>query len=473
MSMNKANKMFYVIMFFCLIVLGGMLWFLFAPDTHSSAVESRPAETILDVSIDDLTPEELRQMGLEGDTKDDTVRTLIGKTKDNNRKLAQVLRQNEQLLKENRRLKSDPRNVDLQIAEAVKAEREAFANEIDALKTQFMSMAAQVSNASNVNTMTTDIPVGIGLSSEDTLKDEKPSLSDEMQWINPSDQVPLDSSGKPLKGNNTGIPSSFGFPNDFSHNSSVDEPHLIEEVKQKLAPKIPFYTIPENSTLMGAVSMTALLGRIPINNNVSDPYPFKVIIGADNLMANGIELPDIQQAIVSGTATGDWTLSCVRGKITSLSFIFNDGRIVSSNDSDSDNKDIGWLSDDSGIPCVPGERKTNAPEYLSTNFLLAGASAAAQGLSASQTTSVVENGSIASAVTGNNGKFILGQALGSGLKETADWFKERYGQMFDAVYVPPGQKVAIHINQQIEIDYNPAARKVKYSHNAHARQSLD
>lgn len=40
--------------------------------------------------------------------------------------------------------------------------------------------------------------------------------------------------------------------------------------------------------------MTALLGRIPIDGKVTDPYPFKVMIGKDNLTANGIELPDVQ-----------------------------------------------------------------------------------------------------------------------------------------------------------------------------------
>lgn len=60
--------------------------------------------------------------------------------------------------------------------------------------------------------------------------------------------------------------------------------------------------------------MTALLGRVPINGTVTDPYPFKVLIGRDNLTANGIDLPDVEGAIVSGTASGDRTLSCVRGR---------------------------------------------------------------------------------------------------------------------------------------------------------------
>ena len=59
-------------------------------------------------------------------------------------------------------------------------------------------------------------------------------------------------------------------------------------------------------------------------------------------------------------------------------------------------------------------------------------------------------------------QYVLGQALGGGLKETADWFRQRYGQMFDAVYVPPGREVAVHIDKQINIDYDRQARQVKY-----------
>lgn len=79
-----------------------------------------------------------------------------------------------------------------------------------------------------------------------------------------------------------------------------------------------------------------------------------------------------------------------------------------------------------------------------------------------QTTTVVDSNSVVGAVTGDQGRFILGQALGGGLRETSDWFRQRYGQTFDAVYVPPGHKIAIHINQQIPIDYDSSSRKVKY-----------
>jgi integrating conjugative element protein (TIGR03752 family) len=65
-------------------------------------------------------------------------------------------------------------------------------------------------------------------------------------------------------------------------------------------------------------------------------------------------------------------------------------------------------------------------------------------------------------MTGNAGQAVLGKALSGGMKETADWVRERYGMMFDAVYVPPGQKLAVHITRQLAIDFETKGRKVRY-----------
>ncbi|EBV0440804.1 TIGR03752 family integrating conjugative element protein, partial [Salmonella enterica subsp. enterica serovar Brandenburg] len=239
----------------------------------------------------------------------------------------------------------------------------------------------------------------------------------------------------------------------------------------------PVYTLPENSTLVGSTAMTALLGRIPVNNKVTDPYPFKVMIGRDNLTANGIELPDVEGAIVSGTASGDWTLSCVRGDVKSITFVFSDGTVRTvpspsgrTDNSGSDNGgtsgnggSIGWLSDDNGIPCISGTLKSNASTYLPTIGLLGLGTSAGDALTANQYTSnTTDGGGITSALTGNAGQAVLGQALGGGFKEVAQWVKERYAQTFDAVYVPPGAKVAVHITRQLNIDYAEKGRRVKY-----------
>ena len=153
----------------------------------------------------------------------------------------------------------------------------------------------------------------------------------------------------------------------------------------------PVYTVPSNSTLMGSIAMTALIGRVPIDGTVNDPYPFKVLIGPDNLTANGIDIPDVAGAVVSGTASGDWTLSCVRGQIRSVTFVFNDGTIRTVPEDGNRNRSsgsqgnsansttqggLGWISDPYGIPCVSGERRSNAQQYLGSQALITAAAPA-------------------------------------------------------------------------------------------------
>ena len=63
--------------------------------------------------------------------------------------------------------------------------------------------------------------------------------------------------------------------------------------------------------------MTALIGRVPS----MEPSTIPIVQGADRPgqpHANGIDIPDVAGAVVSGTASGDWTLSCVRGQIRSV-----------------------------------------------------------------------------------------------------------------------------------------------------------
>ena len=53
-------------------------------------------------------------------------------------------------------------------------------------------------------------------------------------------------------------------------------------------------------------------------------------------------------------------------------------------------------------------------------------------------------------------------ALSGGMNETADWVRQRYGQTFDAIYVPPGKALAVHITRQLAIDYEEQGRRVRY-----------
>jgi len=212
------------------------------------------------------------------------------------------------------------------------------------------------------------------------------------------------------------------------------------------------YTVPSNATLMGSIAMTALIGRVPIDGTVNDPYPFKVLIGPDNLTANGIDIPEMAGAVVSGTASGDWTLSCVRGQIRSVTFVFQDGTIrtmpedsskggsggAQDHNGASTQGGLGWISDPYGIPCVSGERRSNG------------------------SVAVVANGNGSLGTVGIGGNEAMGRILAGGVRDMADWVNKLYGQAFAAVYVQPGARVAVHLEQPLNIDRDAQGRRVNH-----------
>ncbi|QLH61932.1 TIGR03752 family integrating conjugative element protein [Serratia symbiotica] len=447
------------------------------------------------VALKDLTPEDLKSLGIEGDTPQDTLRTIVGNFRKVQDRLDSLADDNKKLSDENKALKKTHRNVDEQISQVVgnaraeevqkrtqlSAQVTDLSAQVDQLMNQLKNGGASTTVASKNTAPGSDIPVGLGY--DNGLSGANNALSsDSLRWVEPNDGISTDANGRPLSGSNSNNATGFAFASTFgavsdatkqagAAVSSVVQDTLSADEKAT----DPVYTLPENATLVGSQAMTALLGRVPVDGKVTDPYPFKVMIGKDNLTANGIELPDVQGAIVSGTATGDWTLSCVRGAITSITFVFTDGTVrtlPSPNGSggnqngqggSGNNNSIGWLSDDNGIPCISGTRKSNASTYLPTLAVLAAAGAAGETLAQNQNTTQTNGyGGVTASLTGDAGQAVLGKAFSGGMRETVDWVKARYGQTFDAVYVPPGQKVALHITRQLAIDYEERGRKVKY-----------
>jgi hypothetical protein len=55
----------------------------------------------------------------------------------------------------------------------------------------------------------------------------------------------------------------------------------------------------------------------------------------------------------------------------------------------------------------------------------------------------------------------------------SQWVNKLYGQAFAAIYVRPGAKVAVHIDQPVAIDYDTAGRKVDHDMGVSHASSLD
>ncbi len=412
-----------------------------------------------------LTAEEMKALGIEGDTPRDTLATLVGQVKQLRTEL-QDTRLNYQSQKtENERLRAREANIDQRINTALKTERDRLQQERERNnkeQQQTSNMLSQLQKRLEGMSNRVELPVGLGL------EDSKQTVPETLEWIDPLDTKP-----DPKNKNGGAFGLSSGFATSFRSDPTDKSLHAGEKIRHenyadKVTSVTPIYTIPANSTLMGSVAMTALIGRVPIDGTVNDPYPFKILVGPDNLTANGIDIPDVTGAVISGTASGDWTLSCVRGQIYSITFVFNDGTVRtvpkpstgesnSNNNRNTTNGGLGWISDSYGIPCIAGERRSNAAEYIGNQSLITAAGAGvAYLLKEDNNTNYSNSGDV------TTGMDAVGQILQGGVKDISTWMNKLYGQAFAAVYVQPNAKVAVHLEQEIAIDYDTKGRKVDY-----------
>ena len=312
-----------------------------------------------------------------------------------------------------------------------------------------------------------DIPVGLGLDGLSV----SPQSVETLVWVESLEKTV----GAPAKDGN--LLSRFGRSTKSA--LSTVEPRgkaLLKNGAKVISSAIPVYTVPRNATLIGSTAMTALVGRVPVQGQVHDPMPFKVLVGKDNLAANGLRIPGLQGMVWSGTAIGDWTLSCVSGQLESVTFVFEDGTIqtISSDDGSSGSsgtasrggqeKSLGWISDARGIPCITGARKTNAPAFLTQRIGASAMEAAASAAAQSETTTLLsDSGTVSNTVTGQAGKYILGKTLSGSSQEIAEWLRERQAQSFDAIFVPAGIELAIHVDHELLIDFHTNGRKLYHA----------
>ena len=225
---------------------------------------------------------------------------------------------------------------------------------------------------------------------------------------------------------------------------------------------LPVYTIPPDATLVRSRGLTALIGRVPIDGQVVDPFPFKVITGRDNLLPNGQVLPELEMAVWSGIAKGDATLHCASGELTQVTFIFRDGAISTWPRDGGETGGIGWVSDDRGFPCIQGKFVSNLEENIAGITSSTFAASIARAWSEQQVTTIQDGGSVTRSVTGSPGEYALGHGIAGGINEWARIVAERARNAFDAVMVSPGQSFTVHVSQAIPIDWPPEGRRVRH-----------
>lgn len=184
------------------------------------------------------------------------------------------------------------------------------------------------------NSKPNDLPSGFGFDEEVFL----PVSLNEGEWFNSVEWAEPDE---------TSSNRFSGLLRNSKNSSQSNNKPKLKNLAEADAIVEPFYTIPKDATLSDGLALTALIGRIPVEGDTPDPYPVKIYIGRENLLANGHEIPEIEGMIFSGLGFGDWNLSCVNVRLTSATYIFEDGTIVNHG---SDGGPLGYISDPSGVP---------------------------------------------------------------------------------------------------------------------------
>lgn len=299
---------------------------------------------------------------------------------------------------------------------------------------------------------TTDLPI--------ITVDNSTSQREEIIWLEADDAVvTTDRDGK----TEVTYPVSFENTDTASASVSSESTGEISQAANRAEDNIPMYTIPANSTLLRAVGMTAIIGRVPMAGTLQNPFRFKVLLGQKNLASNGLKIPNLESMVLSGTASGDFTMECAQGVLDTATFTFRDGtvRVMES----SDDKGLGWISDQYGTPCIAGQYISNFMSYVATVGSLSTISSIAEAIAQSNVSTVTEGSGIASAVTGNTLQYGVGQGINDGAQEIIKWFADRQESAFDAVFLPVGQKLTVHIEETLEIDYEKNGRKLVYEEN--------
>jgi integrating conjugative element protein (TIGR03752 family) len=495
MKSNPLLKWLLIPMVLLLVFVGTRLF------SHKPASPPAPKG-----AADPLSSQEMKALGIEGDTPRDTVATLVAQVKQLRGELQTTLADNKQQKAENERLRTRESAIDQRVQSALEGERNRLDQQRDQLTTDkqqtqglLQDLQQRLDQLSAKGTAT-DLPVSLGLEDGDGSRfsgaQSSGPQSTGTRWVEPDDIKPKSKNA----GSALSLPTSLApAPQTLSDaagaltNTSGRAADTFNAALDGSTSK-PVYTVPANSTLIGSIAMTALIGRVPIDGTVNDPYPFKVLIGPDNLTANGIDIPEVAGAVVSGTASGDWTLSCVRGHIRSITFVFQDGTIrtvpedgnksagsggggaaTAGLNASSTQGGLGWISDPYGIPCVSGQRRSNAQQYLGSQALITAAGAGAASLIRSDNGSVavVANNNGALGTVGISGNEAVGRILAGGVRDMAEWVNKLYGQAFAAVYVQPGAKVAVHLEQPLHIDHDANGRRVHHRAGAAHASTLD
>ncbi|MEW8139165.1 MAG: TIGR03752 family integrating conjugative element protein [Candidatus Thiodiazotropha endolucinida] len=457
------NKILLLLVIVVFVVLGSLVFY---------SGEDRPdmAETTGEVDQKDELPP---LTDADRDTVANTIQTMSARNKELETRMAQL---EKQLQAKDKQEKINARQFESRVNKTVEDRVTQLTTTFgDKLKDMRTKLSTLQSKSDSSDKAPSGMPKGLGF---DDIPFKTPGSIDTRDYPGPMT----------LSGNNTvtimpvttiamsgegdrSVPVSIdGTPIDQGRDMSTSKRRKRTAVPEN--PPVPVYTIPQNATLFSNDTLTALVGIVPnLNGSVIDPIRFKVITGDINLATNRQFLPQgVKDIVWSGIAIGNREMSCVRGEVHSVTFTFHDGTIRTINSQTDSGKNVlggkmlGYIATRQGNPCIPGTLITNAQDYLNDRMLASGAAALTSSFADTQrTTTQFGDGTTTSFFSGDEGKYIAGQTLAGSLSELTQYLRERQRNAVDLVYLDAGQDIVLHVESQIDIDYDPEGRKLNHA----------
>ena len=232
----------------------------------SGGGETAPTRT--DASAQ-LTPEEMKALGIEGDTPRDTVATLVAQVKQLRTELQTALSDNKSQREENQRLRQRENSIDQRITSALEAERsnlrrdqQQSAAERQQTEGLLADLQRRLDSIGGRGGGHADLPVGLGLRDGD-----EAGMEGGTRWVEPDDAKKAE--GRGSSSGSLSFPTSFG-PAQSTLEATAESVVNAGARAAGVKSAKPVYTVPTNSTLMGSVAMTALIGRMPIDGTTNE-----------------------------------------------------------------------------------------------------------------------------------------------------------------------------------------------------------
>ena len=253
--------------------------------------------------------------------------------------------------------------------------------------------------------------------------------------------------------------AEYALNNGFLLNQTTDP--ATGEADNTEPQSIPVATIPVNSPLLNSMTLSTLIGRVPKGGQVFEPFNFYIQTGIDNWTSQDHDIPYLERAIWRGVATGDKDLECIRGALVSVTFVFTDETIQTVQGSREE--PLAELVSTTGSNCVPGQYVSNTGKYIAMYGLGGGLAGLGQAISENETvSSFTASGSLIRSVNGDTGNFLAGKALSASAVKAAEIIDDEYQNSFSSVVLESGLTVNLMALRQIDIDYDPQGRKVRY-----------